>query len=52
MNKFEINYRNVEQKPQINQLSTTFYFTIEEVFETLEIADVNTPTDHSMMTLL
>ena len=35
MTEFEIEYRKFEQKPQKNQLYTTFHLTVEEVFETL-----------------
>ena len=43
---FKLEYRSFECKPQRNQLSNTFQFTIEEVFETLETADVYTKTAH------
>ena len=41
MNRYKIKYRKFEQIQQRNQLTTTLHFTIEEVFETLEIADVD-----------
>ena len=33
MTTFELKYKYFEQNLQRHQLSTTFYFTIEEVFE-------------------
>ena len=46
---FEIEYRTFELNPQRQQLSTTFQFTIEEVFETLEKGYVNMTTFHSVI---
>ena len=41
MTKFEPDYRKFKQLPQRHQLTTTFQFTIEEAFETLEITDID-----------
>ena len=41
MNHFELDHRNIECLPKIHQLSTTFTPKIEEVFETLETADID-----------
>ena len=46
MTSFELEYINFEQNPQRYQLLTIFKFTIEEVFETLEISDAETTTAH------
>ena len=46
-NTFQLEYINFERKPQRNQFSTTFQFTIQEVFETLETANVDTKTANS-----
>ena len=47
---FKLEYIPFECKPQRNQLSNTFQFTIEEVFETLETADVYmTPAHYSTL---
>ena len=35
MNKFDLECRKFERLPQRHQISTKFYFKIEEVFETL-----------------
>ena len=35
MTTFELDYTRFEQKPQRHQLSTTFQFEIEELFENL-----------------
>ena len=42
MTKFELDYRNFERQPQIQQLSITFTPTIEEVFETLDKSYIDT----------
>ena len=49
MTTFEIEYRNSELLPQINQLSTMLHSTTEEVFETLETEDIDISTAHSMI---
>ena len=49
MTLFDLYYRKFEHLPQRHQLSTTFQFKIEEVFETIEIEDVDIKTDHSMI---
>ena len=49
MTSFEIYYRKFERLPQIQQLSTTFNPTIEEVFETLDTADIDMSSSHSMI---
>ena len=49
MTTIEIYYRKFEHLPQKHQLSTIFNSTIEEVFETLETADIDMSTDHSMI---
>ena len=49
MTPFELGYTNFERLPQICKLSTTFTSTIEEVFETLETADTETTSSHSMI---
>ena len=41
MTPFELYYIKCEPLSQRHQLSTIFYSTIEEVFETLETADVD-----------
>ena len=46
---FELDYRKIERNPHRHQLSTTFYFTIEEVFETPEVEDVDRSTSYSMI---
>ena len=46
MSYFEIEYRSFELLPQRHQLSTTSHFTIEEVFETIEKANVYTSKSH------
>ena len=46
MTTSELDYRNFERIPQRHQLSTIFHSTIEEVFETLETADVDISTAH------
>ena len=37
----KLDYIKFERLPQIQQLSTTIQYTIEEVFETLETADID-----------
>ena len=49
MTTFEIEYRKFEWLPQRDQLTTTFQFTTEEVFETLEKDHVEISTSHSMI---
>ena len=44
---FELDYRKFEHLPQIHQLSTTFTYTTEEVFETLQKVDIDTISSHS-----
>ena len=46
MTTFKLDYRKFERLPQSHKLSTTFTSTIEEVFETLEKADIDTTTSH------
>ena len=46
MTKFELEYRKFKLDPHIHQLSTIFQFTIEEVLETLEVADLDMKTTH------
>ena len=46
MTSFELEYINFERNPQRHQLLTIFKFTIEEVFETLEISDAEMTTAH------
>ena len=41
LTSFEIYYRKFERKPQRHQLSIEFDVTMEQVFETLEIADID-----------
>ena len=41
MTTFELQYRNFEQISQRHQLSTTFQYKIEEVFETIKTEDVD-----------
>ena len=38
---FELDYRNAERLPQIHQLYTIPQYTIDEVLETLETADLD-----------
>ena len=40
MSIFELEYIHFERIPQRHQLTTTFHFTIEEVFETLKTDNV------------
>ena len=47
MTLFELDYIIFENKPERHQLKNTFPLTIEEVFETLEIADVEMTTTRS-----
>ena len=47
MTTYELQYRPIVCNPQRHQLTTTFHHTIEEVFETLEIEDVDTSIAHS-----
>ena len=49
MNTFELEYIKFEQNPQRCQISTNFHLTIEEVFDTLETADVDMSESHSMI---
>ena len=41
MTSYEPENRKFEQNIHRKQLSTTFHFTIEELFETLDTADVD-----------
>ena len=47
MTYFEMDYRKCQPKPQRHQLSIDFEITAEQVFETLEIADINIKTTGS-----
>ena len=49
MTPFELYYIKCEPLSQRHQLSTIFYSTIEEVFETLETADVDMTTVYSII---
>ena len=49
MTPFELDYRKFERIPQIHQLYTTFTPTIEGVFETLETADIDMTSPHSII---
>ena len=49
LNNFELEYRKFEHNSQRRQISTTFKFTIEGVFETLETADVDMSTYYYMI---
>ena len=49
MTQFELNDRKFECLPQSHQLSTTCTPTIEEVFETLETANIDMKSSHSMI---
>ena len=49
MAPFEQYYRNFEGLPQAHQVSTTFTPTIGEVFETLDIEDIDMTPPHSMI---
>ena len=51
MNNFELDYIKFEQIPQINQLTTIFYFTTEEVIKILETADVDIKNPITWLTL-
>ena len=46
MTIFELEYRKFERNIQRYQLSNTFQFIIEEIFETLETAYVDTIEEH------
>ena len=41
MTPFELDYRKFERQPQSQQLSLTFTKTFEEIFETLDTADID-----------
>ena len=49
MNNFELDYGKFECLAQRNQLSTIIHSAIEELFETLETADLDMSTDHSII---
>ena len=49
MNPFELYYRMFEPHTQRQQLSLTFTPKIEEIFETLETADIYTTPSHSII---
>ena len=47
MTKFELDYRKFEHKTQRNQIFNRFQFTIESVFESLKISDLDIITPYS-----
>ena len=49
MTPFELDNRNFERLTQSHQLSTTSTLTTEELFETIQTADVYMPSHHSMI---
>ena len=49
MTDFELEYRKFEWLPQRHQIFTTFHFINEEVFETLETANVGISKAHSVI---
>ena len=49
MNSFELQFRRFERQPQRDQLSNIFTPKIEEIFETLETADIEINPSHSMI---
>ena len=49
MTIFELDYSKFERNQQINQLSTTFNFTVEGVFEILDTEDLDMPSAHSII---
>ena len=46
---FELDYRRFDRQKQIQQLSITFSPKIEEIFETLETADIDITSSHSII---
>ena len=52
MTNFELDYGNFQCLPQIHQLSTIFHSAIEELFETLETADVDMSTAYFIIELI
>ena len=44
MNYFEMDYRNYKRNPQGQQICTDFEIKMEQVFETLETADIHRTT--------
>ena len=49
MTPFELDYRKFEYHSQSQKLSMTFTPIIEEVFKTLETADIDMTPSHSMI---
>ena len=49
MNSFEIEFRRFGRQPQSDQLSIIFTPKVEEIFETLETADIDMYPSHSMI---
>ena len=49
MNNFELHYITFEKNTQRHQLSNTFKFTIEEVFENPETVNIDISTNQSMI---
>ena len=49
MTPFELDYRKFDCHPQKQQISTTSTPTIEELFKTLETADIDMTSSHSMI---
>ena len=49
MNPFELYYRRFELHPQIQQLFLSFTPKMEEIFETLETADIYMNPSHSII---
>ena len=49
MSTFEIDYRRFERLPQIQYISNTLHFKMEEVVETLYTPDVDISTANSMI---
>ena len=49
MTTFELYYRRFERLPQRHKISTIFYSTIEEFFETLKTAYIDITTAHSII---
>ena len=49
MTSFDIDFRRFELNPQIDQLSIIFTPSIELICETLETAEIDTNSSHSMI---
>ena len=49
MTPFELYYRRFERHPKIQQLSLTFTPKIEEMFETIEIVEIDMTLSHSII---